>query len=69
MKSILALITEAIKLNDRVEQLASKVSEMAKIAKEENTTLRDCFNALDKRVVRIETFIEIAEKRAFLKNE
>lgn len=69
MKGILELITEAIKLNDRVEQLASKVSDMAKIAREENTALRDCFNALDKRVVRIETFIEISEKRAFLKNE
>lgn len=66
MKGILELITEAIKLNDRVEQLADKVSEMAKLAREDSHTLRDQLGSIDKRAVRIETLIEVAEKRAFL---
>ena len=49
---IVNALTSAIKMNDTVKQLAVDVKNLAREVRE-----------LDRRLIRIETFIEIAEKQ------
>ncbi|MDH5325967.1 MAG: hypothetical protein OEZ68_00700 [Gammaproteobacteria bacterium] len=63
MSKILQVLTESIKHNERVIQLAADISQLAREMRESDQRIIDRTHELDKRLVRLESFIEIAEKQ------
>ena len=62
MKNVIEAITEAIKLADRVESLAHKVTEIAQAHREDSKELRRDLHEMDKRLVKIEALVEYTQK-------
>jgi hypothetical protein len=56
-------ITQTIKMNDRIESVSAKIDALLVRLKDIEVDVRN----IDKRLVRIETFAEIAQKQKLLK--
>lgn len=59
LEKIISGLTQTIKLNERIDSLAEKVNGMIERAKMNESDIKN----IDKRLIRIETFIEIAGKQ------
>jgi hypothetical protein len=60
--SLTRLIKDAISLTSDVERLAKEVSSVSKAMREVEEKQTEKIHALDKRVMRLETMLEFAEK-------
>lgn len=56
---IISGITETIKMNDRIEAISEKLDSIIERIKTSDKEMR----GIDKRLIRIETFIEIAQAK------
>lgn len=61
MREILKAIREAIVLSQRVETLGSQVSVIAQTSREEMNAMRSDMSDLRERVVRLETYVDVAK--------
>lgn len=63
MAKIWDILAESIKHNERVIQLNKDITALAKEMREAHTRLTMRDNHLAERIVRLETFVEIAERQ------
>jgi len=61
MREVLKAIREAIVLSQRVETLGSQVNVIAQTSREEMNSLRADMTDLRERVVRLETYVDVAK--------
>lgn len=62
---IISGITETIKMNDRIEAMSEKLDSIIERIKASDNEMR----GIDKRLIRIETFIEIAQAKKVITSD
>ena len=68
MYKIIDALVQAIKNDEKIENLATGLADMAQQIREENAVLRDEVRDIDRRLIRLETFAEVATTKRLLES-